>query len=149
MTAPTPPAAPTLATLLVLGGVCHFGILLASALVPRVLDWNRELARVSPLSRHLIWTHGVFIVLTIVAFGAISVANAETLSAGSALARWFCGFVAVFWLSRLVVQLFLFDARPYLTNAVLKLGYHGLTAVFAYLGFVYAWAALAAAGAPH
>jgi hypothetical protein len=140
----------TLALLIVLGGVCHFGILFASALVPRVLDWKAELARVSPLSRHVIWTHGAFIVLTIVAFGAISVANAPALAAGSALARWFCGFVGVFWLSRLVVQLFFFDARPYLTNALLKLGYHGLTVVFAYLGFVYGWAAVAAApGAAH
>ena len=134
--------ASTLTTLIVLGGACHFGILLASALTPRVLDWKGELARISPLSRHVVWTHGVFIVLTIVAFGAISVANAGTLAGGSTLARWFCGFVAVFWLSRLVVQLFFFDARPYLTNALLKLGYHGLTAVFMYLGVVYAWAAL-------
>ena len=134
--------APTLANLLLIGGVCHFGILLASALVPRVLDWRGELARVSPLSRHVIWTHGVFIVLTIVAFGLISVANAHTLASGTALARWFCGFVAVFWLSRLVVQLFSFDARPYLTNPLLKLGYHGLTIVFAYLSIVYAWAAM-------
>ena len=139
----------TLSTLIILAGVCHFGILLASALVPRVLDWRGELARISPLSRHVVWTHGVFIVLTIIAFGAISVANAPALAAGSALARWFCGFVAVFWLSRLVVQLFLFDARPYLTNALLRFGYRGLTAVFAYLGFVYAWAALFAADAAH
>ena len=132
----------TLAMLLLLGGVLHFGILLASALVPRVLDWRGELARVSPLTRHVVWTHGVFIVLTIVAFGLISVANAAALASGSALARWFCGFVAVFWLSRLAVQLLLFDARPYLTSPLLKLGYHGLTAVFTNLGGVYAYAAL-------
>ena len=132
----------TLSTLILLGGVCHFGILLASALVPRVLDWRRELAQVSPLSRHVVWTHGVFIVLTIIAFGLITVANASALAAGSALARWFCGFVAVFWLSRLVVQLFLFDARPYLKTPLLTLGYHGLTVVFTYMGVVYAWAAL-------
>ena len=132
----------TLTNLLIFAGVCHFGILLASALVPRVLDWRRELAQVSPLSRHVVWTHGVFIVLTIIAFGLITVANAPVLAAGSALARWFCSFVAVFWLSRLVVQLFLFDARPYLKTPLLTLGYHGLTVVFAYLGTVYAWAAL-------
>src|SRR3712207_6633403 len=96
--------APTLTTLLILAGACHFGILLASALVPRVLDWRGELARVSPLSRHVVWTHGAFIVLTIVAFGLITVVNAAELAAGgSAVARWFCGFVAVFWLSRLFV----------------------------------------------
>jgi hypothetical protein len=133
---------PTLTTLLILAGVCHFGILIASALVPRALDWRGELARISPLSRHVVWTHGVFIVLTIVAFGLITVVNAPALAAGTALARWFCGFVAVFWLSRLFVQVFLFDAKPYLTNGFLKLGYHGLTVVFAFIGTVYTCAAL-------
>ena len=47
-----------LETLLLLAGVCHFGILLASAMVPGVLNWRRELAPLSPLSRHVIWTHG-------------------------------------------------------------------------------------------
>jgi hypothetical protein len=134
--------AATLTTLLILAGVCHFGILLASALTPRVLDWRGELARVSPLSRHVVWTHGVFIVLTIIDFGVITVTNAAALAAGSTLARWFCGYVAVFWLSRLVVQLFIFDARPFLKTAFLKLGYHGLTVVFTYMGVVYACAAL-------
>ena len=141
--------AQTLSNLLLLGGVCHFGILVASALVPRVLDWKGELRRLSPLSRHLVWTHGAFIVLTIVAFGLISVANAATLADGSRLSRWVCGFVAAFWLARLAIQLFVFDARPFLTSRFLKLGYHGLTVVFAYLALVYACAAIlprAAAG---
>ena len=132
-----------LPTFILLAGLCHFGILIASALVPRVLDWKGELKHLSPLSRHLIWTPGAFIVLTIVAFGVISVANASELAAGSNVARWFCGFVAAFWLARLGIQLFLFDARPFLTNRLLALGYHGLTGVFTYLGVVYAWAAVA------
>jgi hypothetical protein len=131
-----------LQTLLLLGGVCHFGILTASAMVPRVLAWRDELRKLRPLSRHLVWTHGVFIVLVIVAFGLISVVGAADLAAGSRLARLVCGFIAAFWLARLGIQLFLFDARPYLTGPCLKLGYHGLTAVFTYLGLVYGWAAL-------
>ena len=138
----------TLSTLLLLGGVCHFGILLASALVPRVLDWRAELKQLNPLSRHLIWTHGAFIVLTIIAFGAISVFNAADLAAGTKLARWVCGFIAAFWLARLAIQLFLFDARPFLTTPLLKLGYHGLTVVFTYLGVVYACAAVLPRAAP-
>ena len=133
----------TLHHLILLGGVCHFGILMASALVPRVLDWRGELQRLSPLSRHLVWTHGAFIVLVIVGFGVVSVLHARDLAGGAALARTVCGFIAVFWLARLAIQLFLFDARPYLTRPLLKFGYHALTAVFAYLGAVYAWAALA------
>ena len=135
-----------LATLLLLGGVCHFGILTASALVPRVLSWRDELRKLQPLCRHLVWTHGVFIVLVIVAFGLISVAAAPDLAGGSRLARLVCVFIAAFWLARLAIQLFLFDATPFLTSAWLKLGYHGLTAVFTYLGVVYAWAAVVPGG---
>ena len=135
-----------LATLLLLGGVCHFGILTASALVPRVLRWRDELRKLQPLCRHLVWTHGVFIVLVIVACGLISVAAARDLAGGSRLARLVCGFIAAFWLARLAIQLFLFDATPFLTSAWLRLGYHGLTAVFTYLGLVYAWAALLPGG---
>ena len=129
--------------LILFGGVCHFGILIASALVPRVLDWRKELTRLSPLSRHLVWTHGAFIVLVIIGFGTMSLLNARELAGGAALARMFCGFIAVFWLARLFIQFFVFDARPYLKRPLLKLGYHGLTVVFAYLGLVYGWAAVA------
>ena len=131
-----------LQTLLLLGGVCHFGILTASALVPYILAWRDELRKLCPLTRHLVWTHGVFIVLVIVAFGLISVFGAADLAAGTRLARLVCGFIAAFWLARLGIQLFLFDARPFLTSPWLKLGYHGLTAVFTYLGLVYGWAAI-------
>lgn len=133
----------SLAVLLKIGGVLHFGILLASALVPRVLDWRSELQQLPRLFRQLVWVHGVFIVLTIVGFGAVSVGNAEALAAGTPLARSVCGLIAVFWLLRLAIQFLVFDARPYLTNTLLRVGYHGLTAVFTYLGIVFA---LAAAG---
>ena len=66
----------TLATLIRVGGLLHFGILIASALVPQVLDWRAELRKLQPLSRQLVWVHGVFIVLTIIALGAIATINA-------------------------------------------------------------------------
>lgn len=132
----------TLTNLLLFGGVCHFGILLASALVPKVLDWRNELARLHELLRHLVWVHGAFVVLVIVGFGVVSVTCAADLAAGTRLGRAVCGLVSVFWLARLGIQFFLFDARPYLTSAMLKIGYHGLTVVFTYLAAVYGYAAL-------
>ena len=133
----------SLETLLRVGGLLHFGILLASAMVPQVLDWRAELSRVSPFTRRLVWVHGAFIVLTIVGFGVLSLAHAESLASGAPLARSCCVFVALFWSARLGVQAFVFDAGPVLTTALLKFGYHGLTAVFAYFAIIYGWAALA------
>jgi hypothetical protein len=132
--------------LIQLGAVLHFGILIASALVPGTLDWRRELQKLPALLRHLIWVHGLFIVLTIVAFGVISLVFAESLADGSPLARAVAGFIAIFWLARLAVQLFLFDAKPYLKTPLLAVGYHGLTVVFTALVVIYANAALGGKG---
>ena len=132
----------TLTTLIRIGGVMHFGILIASALVPQVLDWRTELRKLSPLSRQLIWTHGAFIVLTIIGLGTIATANAPLLAMGGMLARCVCGFVAIFWFTRLVLQFALLDPKEYLTSLILKLGYHGLTVVFASLSLIFGWAAV-------
>ncbi|HVT82781.1 MAG TPA: hypothetical protein VHM90_19240 [Phycisphaerae bacterium] len=128
--------------LIAIGGLCHFGILVASALVPKVLDWRTQLRLLQPLCRHVVWTHGAFIVLVIVGFGSLSLGLASDLAAGTALARGICAFIGLFWLSRLVIQLFIFDARPFLTTRFLTLGYHGLTVVFIYLSCTYLAAAL-------
>jgi hypothetical protein len=132
-----------LTLLITIGGVLHFGILIASALTPGVLEWKRELEKLRPLSRQLVWVHGAFIVLTIIGFGAISVIAPRELASGSTLARAFCAFVGLFWLCRLGVQFFVFDAAPFLTRTFLKLGYHGLTVVFFTLVVIYGFAAVA------
>jgi hypothetical protein len=131
-----------LTTLLRIGGVLHFGILIASALTPKVLHWRRELGKLNLLTRQLVWVHGVFIVITIIALGVIATITAPQLALGGILARCVCGFVALFWLARLSLQFILFDPRQYLTNATLKLGYHGLTLVFTYLAIVFGFAAI-------
>ena len=132
----------TLQDLLLIGGVLHFGILIASALVPQVLEWRTELQKLPRLLAELVWVHGGFVVLTIIGFGALSVANAGALASGDLLARSVCGFIALFWGGRLAVQFCYFTPQEYLRSLPLKLGYHGLTIVFTYLTVVYAWAAL-------
>jgi hypothetical protein len=134
----------TLELLILVGGVLHFGILLASALVPKVLDWRASLGKLDRLSRQLVWVHGAFIVLVIVGFGLISVSYPADLAAGSPLARGMCLFIAVFWGLRLLVQFFVFDAKPFLTTPLLRTGYRGLTVVFSYLVCVYSWAVFSA-----
>jgi hypothetical protein len=131
-----------LALLILIGGVLHFGILIASALVPRVLRWQAELCKLSALSRQLIWVHGAFIVLVIVGFGFLATTASSELASGSLLARGICLFIATFWATRLAVQFFVFDAKPYLKTAFLRVGYNGLTVVFFYLAVVFGVAAL-------
>lgn len=133
-------------TLLRLGGAIQLAILTASALVPGVLEWRSQLAKLPDLSRKLIWVHGGYIVLMIAAMGLLSLCEARALADGSPLARSVCGFVAVFWGLRLLIQLFVFDGRPHLATPSLKLGYHSLTVAFTLLTACYAWLALGQPG---
>lgn len=129
--------------LLLLAGYGHFGILLASIQVPRVLDWRDELASLHPFVRQFFWVYGVFIVFTIAALGTLTLMNLQALVDGDAVARSLAGFTSLFWGLRLVVQLFVFDARPFLTNVWRWLGYQTLTGAFVFFTLVYGWAALA------
>jgi hypothetical protein len=132
---------PLLARLIFFAGLAHFSILVASALVPFKLNWREDLKPLPKLHRQMYWTYGGYVVLSIVAFGCISVANAHELAARTGLARGFCLYVCVFWLIRLALQ-GVFDAKPFLTAWWLKLGYGLLTILFAGLTLIYGWAAL-------
>ena len=127
---------------LILGGLLHFVILIASALTPRLLDWRANLATLHPFLRRLFWVYGAFIVLVIVSFGTVTLLRTNELSLATPLARSVCAIIAIFWLARLAVQFFVFDARPFLTTAFRRVGYHGLTFLFSALVFIYGCAAL-------
>ena len=133
----------TLEFLLRAGGAIQIAILVAGTLVPQVLDWKNTLQKLDVFMRKLIWVYGLFIFFTIIGFGLLTILFAESLAAGTPLARAICALIGTFWLARLGVQLFVFDIRPLKLNAFLRVGYHGLTAAFAYLAFVYGYAALA------
>jgi hypothetical protein len=129
-------------SLLLIGGVLHFVILIASALTPRLLDWRANLATLHPFLRRLFWVYGCFIVLVIISFGALTLAHAGELASGEPLARSICAIIAIFWLARLAVQFFVFDARPFLATTFFRVGYHVLTPLFTALVLIYGCAAL-------
>jgi hypothetical protein len=128
--------------LLQIAAAMQLGILIASALTPKALDWRGNLAGLHPFLRRLFWVYGCFIVLTIIAFALLTFRHAGAMAGGEPVARSLCTFIAVFWAARLLVQFFIFDARPFLTNSFLRLGYHALTIAFAFLVLIYGKAAL-------
>lgn len=129
-------------SLLIIGGLLHFVILIASGLTPRLLDWRGNLATLHPFLRRLFWVYGAFIVLVIISFGTLTLFKADELTSATPLARSVCAMIAIFWLARLGVQFFVFDARPFLTTAFRRVGYHGLTFLFSALVFIYGCVAL-------
>ena len=119
----------------------HLGLVCAGALMPRAVNLKAHLATLPAFIRRLFWVYYAFIGLCLVSFGVITFTFADTLAAGTGLARAMCVFMAAFWTVRLIAATFVFDVRPYLTNNFWRLGYHATNVVFAYLPFAYALAA--------
>ena len=69
-------------TFLYIAAVCQLGVLIASALVPRALNWRENLAGLHPFIRRLFWVYGCFIVLMVVGFSLLTFANATRMAAG-------------------------------------------------------------------
>lgn len=128
---------------LYVGGALHFCILIASALTPFALDWKGLLAPLPKLLRQMFWVYGAFIVLTIVSFGTLTLLHAPAIAAGDAIGRTLCVVIAVFWGARLAVQFFVFDAKPFLTRWIWKVGYNALTVVFIAMVVIFTWGATA------
>ena len=134
-----------LESLIYYAGFGHFGVLVASAIVPFQLDWKKELGCLSKLHRQMYWVYGGYVVLSIVSFGMISVMNSAELASGGGLARGVCAYITVFWGIRLGLQ-WVFDVEEHLTKWWLKTGYHLLTVLF--LGFILVYGFAAIQGTP-
>jgi hypothetical protein len=130
-----------LADLIRLAGAGQLAVLIASALVPFRLNWTRDLAPLPKLHRQMYWTYGGYVVLGIVTLGLVSLMCADELAAGSRLARFVCGYGAVFWGVRLCLQA-VFNVKPHLTTWWLTAGYHTLTGLFLSFTVVYVYAAV-------
>lgn len=127
--------------LILFGGMIHLGILSAGLVMTRVLNWKVELKKLTPLSEHIIWTHGAYVWLTILAFGLVSVLQADAL-VSTVLGSYVSAFISLFWGIRVVIQFFYFDAKPHLTSFLLKVGFHGLSICFIYMTLAYGWVAV-------
>ncbi|BCX47498.1 hypothetical protein HAHE_14060 [Haloferula helveola] len=122
-------------------GVLQLSILVASAMVPKQLDWKGHFASLPKLLRQMYWIYGAYTAATILTFGLFSLLVPGDLAGGSRLARLVCGANAVFWGVRLGLQ-GVMDARPFLTKWWLRAGYHLLTLLFLAFTVFYAWLAV-------
>ena len=111
-----------------LAGLGHFVILIASVQVPSRLGWRQDLTKLAPLNRKLMWTYGGFTVLTILAFGTLTLALHDEFLNGDKSAVGFSAFIAIYWTARIVVDVLYFGhsgwprGRAFVAGHVLLLG---------------------------
>jgi hypothetical protein len=126
--------------MLQVAGLCHAGLLVAGASMPKAVSLRRQLRGLPPFPRRLFYVYFAFIGMILAGFGVLTFSFAEEIAAGQPLARALCALMALFWSTRLCVAVFVFDVRPYLTNWFYRLGNAALNLVFVYLVLTYALA---------
>ena len=94
---------------LTITGVLLLGLGILHIPLPGVLQWNRELAGVSPLNREVSYVHCFFIGLTCLLWGLLPLTAGRSLLQPSPVARLVLIGAVVFWASRLAIQLLVFN----------------------------------------
>src|SRR5947208_3082501 len=94
-------------------GAGHFIILFASFQVPYRLRWREDLKQLLPFNRKLLWVQGGFTVLTIFAFGLLTLALHAELLRGDRAALALALFIAVYWTARILVDAFYFSHQDW------------------------------------
>jgi hypothetical protein len=128
--------------LVVLAGLGQLALAAVSLVLPGVLGWRAEAAKLRPLTRQVFWTYAAYIWGTNVAFGLVSTLAPERLLDATPLARFVSAYITVYWGARLGVQFFYFDRSAAPPGAIYKLGEAALIALFVFLTATYGYAAI-------
>lgn len=80
-----------------LAGLAHFVLLCASFQVPYRLRWKEDLLSLTPFNRKLLWVQSGFTVLTIVAFGTLTLVLHRELLRGDRAALALACFIGFYW----------------------------------------------------
>jgi len=120
-------------------GVVHVGIIAANIPLPGRLRVRERLAGVPRFIRQIFYVHWIYIVIVLGLFAALCFRFAGDLAGGSVLGRFLSGFIAGFWLLRIVLQIFYYDREVrrenrgldllYVTSLVVLVGIFGMAAV--------------------
>lgn len=128
--------------MILLAGVAQVVLVSGSFAIPKVLQWHAELTRVKPLIRQMFWTYSAYILGINLAFGLLSIFLYKELSAQTHLAACVTGFIAIYWISRVLIQFFYFDRSDFPPGKLSKLAELLLVTLFIFLSAVYGWAFL-------
>ena len=116
-----------------LGGAAHFVILCASFQVPGRLRWKQDLQQLMPFNRKLLWVQSGFTVLTIIAFGTLTLVLHNELMAGDRGAMGIAAFIGIYWTARICVDAFYFSHSDWPKGKVFVVGHVLLTSIFSFL----------------
>jgi hypothetical protein len=120
-----------------LAGLGHFVILAASFQVPYRLRWKEDLKQLMPLNRKLLWVQSSFTVITIIAFGILTLNLHSEMLRGDRAALALVAFIGIYWTGRIIVDLFYFSHSDWPPGKQFAVGHALLLALFCFLAASY------------
>ena len=109
------------------------------AFFPRRFGWRSDLANLTLLNRQIFYVHTLFIAATVAFFGILSIISADMLGAGGPLLIALMAGFSLFWLLRLVIQLFVFDRSLWKGQRLNTTIHIVFTILWTYLTSLYGW----------
>jgi hypothetical protein len=132
----------TMVILIRVAGAVQLAILAANFILPGKLHCRENLARVSRMIRDVFIVHWIYIGLILIFFSALCFWFAPELAGASRLGHFLSVAMALFWLPRIPIQLFLYDAELRRQHRV---GDVAILLAFSFLAIVFGAAALGVA----
>lgn len=126
--------------LILIAGLAQLTLATGSLLIPKILNWHSELAKVQPLIKQMLWTYAAYIFVINLCFGLLSVFDSGELISGSHIATFVSAFIAVYWISRVLIQFFYFDRASFPKGNWSRLAEVVLVALFVFLSLIYSQA---------
>jgi hypothetical protein len=123
--------------IILIAGLAQITLAAGSLVIPKILNWQGELSKVRPIIKQIFWTYAAYILGFNLSFGFLSVFSTEELLNGSSLAKSVTGFIAVYWISRILIQFFYFNRSDFPTGARFRIGEIALVTLFVFLSAVY------------
>ncbi|MFK7912178.1 MAG: hypothetical protein AB8F34_16495 [Akkermansiaceae bacterium] len=124
-------------TAIILAGAGQLILVIASAVIPRCLDWKGPLATLPKLMRQLFWTYAGYILGVHLFFGLVSTFGSHLLLDGTPQAALLSGMMMTWWGVRIGLQFFCFDRKGIPQTRFNILAEVMLVALFLYLTLSY------------
>lgn len=127
----------TIRFLLMAAGLGQLALAIGSLAIPRMLGWREDTAKLRPLTRQIFWTYAGYILSFHICFGLLSLLAPDWLLDRTPLATAVCGFITVYWGTRLVLQFTWIDRSQAPKGAFFVAAEVALVALFAALVLIY------------
>jgi hypothetical protein len=125
---------------LLIAGVIIFILAAVYPVYPRYFRWREELQAVSLFTRQVFFVHCGFIVLLLFLQAALLLAVPQALLEPSTAGLALLVGLTVFWVYRLIAQLFIYDRRLWVGNRLHTVMHVIYTVIWCYLSGVFAYA---------